>query len=484
MTNLAQASFTYNNYGASDVDRLETYDTEAKYRKVVDLCRFFYKKDPIAGIVVDRQIDIAINDLMFEKGKLSENEYRLFMMIKPKLLEFAENCALEYLISGLVVPEVEYRPVDREQLKEYGVKKYEYLVLPEVMWLRDPNTIVIKDNFFMDKPSYFVEINKEIMMFIQSDGYYSDGTSDLELLRQIKELYPEFYTAVKKGVKILPLENNSIIRRRVVKGSCYPTPYMDRSLEALKHKRNLRRMDYSIASRVISAIQLFKLGDKDFPVVQGDEEQFEAIKSQMNHRGNNSPEDVERIFQMFANHTLQVEWVFPPTDALLSDAKYKEPNADIFLGLGFPRILTTGETDKTGTSDPEFASIPALKSMEKMRKDILVIIQKIVTKVAQENNFKSSPIAKWKPIHLIAFKAFIDGMTALYDTGNLSRTTYTDSFGYDYQDEVELRKEEQDQLDDMGLSPIAARPFAANNTPGQENKPKETPVEKKPEQNQ
>ena len=53
------------------------------------------------------------------------------------------------------------------------------------------------------------------------------------------------------------------------------------ALEPLKHKRNIRRMDYSIASRVISAIQLIKLGNDDFPVTEDDEDAFKAGKASL-----------------------------------------------------------------------------------------------------------------------------------------------------------------------------------------------------------
>lgn len=232
-------------------------------------------------------------------------------------------------------------------------------------------------------------------------------------------------------------------------------------------------MDYSLAARVIEAIQLFKLGDKDFPVTEDDESQFDYIKQQMMWRNSNG-RDVERVFQLFSNHTLNIEWIVPPVDALLNETKYKDVNQDIIFALGFPRILITGESERTGSSDPEFAMMSPLKTMDNFRDKIIAVLGRIVNEVAMRNNLKSSPIVRFTPINLQAFRDYISALKDLYDSGNLSRKSYADYLGYSWDDEIGQREVEDTYMKDHGIGEFAPQPFSPTPQNNNTNTPDNT----------
>ena len=454
-------------------DTLEAVDLE-EYKDVVSTCRFFYRKDPIIGTAINKMVEIGINEIKFNKNGLSDNEFRVFLAIKDKLQEFSEAMALEFLISGLVIPEISYDTVDKATLNEYGIKKYTGgLVLPVSMWLRDPETIKINKPIIGDKPSYFVTIPENMVYFIKNKGTYQDGTKDVELYNKLVEEYPEFIRKVNAGEREILLENNLIIRRKVLSDSPYPTAFISPAIESLKHKRNLRRMDYSIASRAIGAIQLFNLGSDEFPITEDNQDDFDYIKAQMYYRNGRGEQDIERIFQLFANHTLKISWVFPPLDTLLNEKKYSEVNSDIIFSLGFPRILITGETEKSGTSSAEFAMMSPVKSMNSFRNKILVVLKDIVRKVSENNNFKSEPLVNFKPLNLLDYNTLLTAMRDLYGTGNLSRTEYAEEMGFNWNDSQDLREEENKVLKEKGLEDINAKPFSnPGSVPGgNENNP-------------
>lgn len=468
---LPSVTTNVNPWSPTDVDKLEDLDTD-NFREIVKACRFFYKHDSIVSTVINKLVDISITDLIIPKNKLSANEYRIISALKGKLQEYAENIALEYLISGLIVPEIKYANTTKEQLKEFGIKKYETLTLPVSMWLRDPMTIIINSSMFMDEPSYFVEIPENLRLFITNNGTYSDGTKDEETYRMLLAYYPEFVMEVKNGAISVLIDNPLIVRRRYLTSSPYPIPYLTSVVEPLKHKRNLRRMDYATASRVIGAIQLFKLGSDEFPVTQDQEDQFDQLRDQMYYRYSGN-RDLERIFQLFANHTLQIEWIYPPIDALLNDKKYAEVNQDIMLGLGFPRILMTGEVERSGTSNAEYATMSPIKTMENLRAKILKILNNIVDNVIEKNKLKGDTTLRFSPINMMGFEAFVNGLSLLYNTGNLSRTSYANAFGYDLEEEFNLRSEEKELMDSLGIEEFEAQPFSPqpgkNETNPQEN---------------
>jgi hypothetical protein len=485
---LPNSTYKYADWTPDDVDKLEI-DKLDNFKQIVKDCRFFYKRDPLASTVINKTVEIGITDIDFEQGGLSDNEFRIYLGLKDKLRTFMECCGLEYLLSGLVVPEIKYAATSKDQLFKMGIKKYSTLELPVSMWLRDPTTIKINDTFVGDKPSYFVVLPDALVFFILNNGVYPDQTKDIQKFEELQRYYPDFVALVKEGNKEIPLYNDLIIRRKYLTGTKYPVPYLYAVLESLKHKRNLRRMDYSLASRVITAIQLFKLGDKDFPVTEDDEDAFNDIKDQMTWR-NSSGRDLERIYQLFANHTLQIEWIMPDVKALLDDAKYGSINTDIFFGLGFPRILTTGETERTQTSMAEFAMISPVKSMENMQAKLLMVLKDIVYQISDRNKLKDVPEVKFKKVNLYAVADFLQIMTALYDTGNISRETYDEAFGFDFIAEMDIKEDEQKLLEEKKLGEFAPQAFSPMpNTPGdksvpnvptKENKPKEPPAKPKP----
>jgi len=465
------------NLGVWSPEEYDKLDENPKtYHKLVKQCKFYYKKDPIGGTIINKLVELGITELIFDKGKLSENEFRVFDGMRKKIKKFIEACALEYLLSGLVVPEIKYTATPKTVLQRLGIKKYTTLALPNTMWLRDPATMKINSSMVLDDPSYYVILPEELVFFIQNKGQYPDGNKDLDLYQKLLQEYPEFVSLVIQGNKEVLLDNPLVIRRKVLSDSPYPIPYLAGAVEAMRHKRNLRRMDYSLASRVITAIQLFKLGNDEYPVT--DQGEFDALEAQIKNRGM-AGRDVERIFQLFANHTLEISWVLPPVDVLLDDTKYTAVNQDIFFSLGFPRILTTGETERSNSSQPELATMSPVKTMENMQEDLLEIVENILDSIAELNDFRDKPTFRFASINLREFKDFAAAMKDLYDTANISRTSYAKLFGYNWDDEVTLRADEDKKMKELEVGEFAPRPFSPSPT-NKEAIPTEKPKEQNP----
>ena len=433
------------------------------YQKNVTHCRFFYKTEPVVSTVIDKLVELGINDLVFSKNKLSDNEYRVFEAMKPRLIEFSESLALEYLLSGLVVPEIGYERVDKDFIFALGVKKYSSLELPDSMWVRDPGTIRIKTTVLADKPSYFVKVPTDVVTFIKSKGVYPDGKKDERLYERLVEQFPEFVEAILRGETEILLENDYVIRRRPTSDNPYPIPYIQSALEALHHKRKMRRMDYSIMDKVISAIMHVRIGNDTYPITQSEDDQdyVDNITSQLRMRGT-SQQVLERIFQLITNHTVEIDWVFPPTETLLNTSKYDDINQEILFGLGFPRVLITGEAQKSGTSDSEIATLSPLKTAEDFRRKIILVIQSICAEVSKRNGFNSVPSVHFEAINLHKFQSFLEGLRMLYDTASISRTTLGKKFGVDFDAEVDLMEAEMKKLREKGLPEFGPTPNSKN----------------------
>jgi hypothetical protein len=452
-----------------NVDKLEKIKDNTDWCKIVERCRYFYKRDPFASTVINKIVDISVNDLTLREKSSRKSLKTIFNATKPAVLAFLRNAALEYLISGLVIPEVEFAMADKTELERLGIKRFEELLLPSSMWLRDPTLMKIKSPLIGGKVSYFMKIPEEVKIFILNEGKYGDGTEDKELYAKLVKEMPEFIAAVKAGKLEVLLDNPLVLRYRTITGSPYPIPYLMSSIESLEHKRNLRRMDYSIASRVITAILLVKLGSDEFPLTEDNEDQLEKLKQEMLWRESKTQRDVEKVFQLFGNHTLTVEWVFPEVSALLDEAKYKNINSDIAVGLGFPRIMVTGETEKSFTSDPDIATVSPLHTMRRIQEALIPIASEIFEVIAKENGFSGDITVKFRPINMMSVTTFVQGLASVYSSGNLSREEYTAAFGYDFYEEMDKRVVENEKLKELDLEEFAPVPFSPK--PGEDVAP-------------
>ena len=435
--------------------------SQEEFKKLVTKCRFYYKKDPLTSSTINKLIELGINDLVFAKNGLSDNEFRIFTGIKHDLLRFAEDLALEYLISGLVVPEVSYETKSSSEIKKMGVKKYPSLELPDSMWVRDPCLIEIK-NLFLDHPTYFVNIPQSIIDFVKKQNTILDGSENDKLFQEMKLNSPDFVNIILSGQKQMILDNPLIIRRRVLPDSAYPIPYLNAALDILEHKRNLRKMDFSITTKVISAIMHVKVGSDEYPMTDSEEDQLrlKALKDQLTFR-NTTTRDMDSIFQFFTDHTTTLEWVFPDTVALMSDTKYTEVNQEIIFALGFPRTLLSGESERSSSADPEYASIAPVKAMESFRSKILPILQDIVFQVATRNKLANVPDVAFEPVNIHAFVAYFAALSKLYDSGAISRTALARMFGYDFDDQLDIRIKEEKDLKASGIPEFAPAQFSA-----------------------
>ena len=470
-----------NNQSVSDlgifsdqVDRL-AFDTHKNYKSVISDCRFYFRHDPLAATVINKLVDFSINDLVIDGSKgMKTTEEEIFTSIVKDITPFLRKAAREYLLTGLVIPEIRLTRIRKKALREKGIRRLSSLLYPTSLWVRDSATINIKRPLISEKESYFVVLDDELVYFLQHKGQYPDGTKDVELYREIMKLYPEFVREVlANDLQQVLLENPIIVKGTTTEDSPFPIPYMFSALESLKHKRNLRRMDYSIAARVISAILHVTAGNDEYPLTEDQEDVFTDLETQLQWRRSVSPAELERVFALFTNHTISLEWIFPEVSAMLDNDKYKSVNEDIMVALGFPRILITGETERSFASDPQIATISPLHTMERIRDSLMAIVEFVFREMKNNNKVISeTPTVKFEPMNLMSMQLFFDGLEALYESGNLSREDYTEAYGFNFKNQQLKRQKNEELIEELGLDPVAPTNMPGAGDPG---RPKSAP---------
>ena len=419
------------NYIPGFVDPYEK--KEPKYHEVIKVVRWFYKNDPIAGTVVNRMTDMSITALRNRKKtkrnakEVAPEVLAYYDALLENIRPFLKVAALEYLLHGMALPQYTTQKLIGNKIAEVlGRKRYTVI---EKIWVRNPEHIELRKRPVGMDRQVFYKVPQSEITFIQNKGTRSDGTKDIDAYTYLIENFPEYVAAVQKGQTLFPLEDVRPIYRKQNSFDDYPTPFLQNALKPLQHKEYLKSMDRSIASRAIEAIRHVRVGDKDFPADDDDITAIEVMVTQNSSSG-------ERIFNLFTNHTVEIEWVFPPLDALLNEAKYQEPNSDIFLGLGFPRILTVGETAKSNAADNKIASLGPKATLDDLRDALIEWLKQLYKELADINGFDRIPDPYFAPIATTDMTALIQFAIDALNAGAISKDTVAQLYQSDYETEA------------------------------------------------
>jgi hypothetical protein len=107
-----------------------------------------------------------------------------------------------------------------------------------------------------------------------------------------------------------------------------------------------------------------------------------------------------------------------------------------------------------------------------MRQQLIPIVKTIFEAVKDKNKvILNIPEIKFKPINLMSLRLFYEGLTSLYDSGNLSRTSYMEAYGYDITEEANSMEKEKELLKERNIEEIP---------PAGKPKPAATPSQKGP----
>lgn len=421
----------------------EKLQVPTEYHALIKMCYDFYMRAGMASVVMDRLAELTITDIRNSESKSEEAEeyYDAVLHRSPsRLMRFIRSISLEYYLTGMVLPRVDWTELPGEKIspklkanKMYMMPSFDLYppMLVEVVWAG------------WGVKEYYLKIPSADIKLIKTKG----GKVKEQQLRyqQYVERYPWYVTMVEGGENRIKLDVDPILRKEVSMQP-YPTPYLAKVLEPLVFKQQLRRMDFSVAARIINAILLIQEGDKDFPLTEDTRSNLDDLKTQILGRSND-PRLMERLFMLFSNHTTKLTWILPDVEALLNQDKYRQANEEIQEGLGFSRILVVGESRNSNAAELSTWSIQP--QMEELRSMITEWMTVIYEEAADLNRFRYVPEPKFTPIKLQDFVKTAAVFAQAFREGNVSRTTRDELMGLDFETELQLMTEEYELMQDL-----------------------------------
>lgn len=354
------------------------------YQEELRQCRYFYRYDPLASTVINRMCEIAVSDLHNRRMGCTDQEMYYFNAISKKLTPLLESIAAEYLIAGMAIPDYVKDKIMGSKLDpRLGRTRYTY---PKTFWVRNPENIIVRRKPVTLDRAVYLQVPSDEVYFIQNNGEYKDGTKDTELFDRVKQQFPEYVARIQAGSTNIPLPDSRPIFRKLMPSQDYPQPYLVPALSALKHKMQIKRMDFSIANKMLGAIRQVSVGDKDDPVEE-DDGRLEQTRDQMSTQS----EGNDHIYTLYTDHTVMIKWIYPPLDALLSETKYAEPNADIFFAFGFSKVLLIGESGRSNTGSENSSMLGPLATLRELRRAVLTWVYELYQELADDNGFTNIP---------------------------------------------------------------------------------------------
>lgn len=428
------------------------------YQDIIKMCYEYYHRGGIAARVIERVVELTITDIRNGQRKTSDeanNYFNAVLHSKPsRLMRFIRTAALEYFLSGMVLPKVDWVEKKGSEISPDLIAGKTYFV--PVFDLFPPQLVVVTWSGWGAR-KYWLKVSDTDKNLIRSKGGH---IKEQQLQYQSwVDAYPAYVTAIQQGADKVDITNQTDpILRKEVSFTPYPTPYLYPILEPLLYKDQLRRMDFAVASRVVNAILLVTVGSDEFPVTEENQDIVDNLKQQLLARSGN-PAQMERLFTLFADHTTKLQWIAPDVQALLNQQKYSQVNEEFDEGLGFSRILLTG-TSRGGSGGSSEVSTWAIQpQMEELRSMLVEWMGDSVYNVAADlNKFKRRPEPEFKPIKLQDFVKTASVYAQLFKEGNISRTSRVEMSGLNLETETENMKDESELLD--GLPAFPATPYS------------------------
>jgi hypothetical protein len=435
-----------------------------KYHEIIKFCRFYYDNDTIVGTVIDRMVDMAVTKLRNRKDRDNpEMAVEYYNAVAEYLQPYLKLMALDYFLHGMAIPEYTYETIMGNKIDPtLGRKRVQF---PTNFWVRNAEYIELRRRPLGTERAVFIKIPDAEVNFIMTKGMRDDGSSDKEGYQEIAREYPAYIRAIMNGQRIFPLTDARPIYRKLRSYDDYPKPFLQNALYALQHKYYLKQMDRSIAARASELLRHVKIGSDTFPATDDDIKSTETVLANASVTG-------DRVFNLFTNHTVEIGWVTPPMDALLNEAKYIEPNADIFLALGFPRILAVGETMRSNATDNKTASLGPISTLNDLREALTSWVEMTYQDLAEKNGFSWWPKPFFSPIALQDITALTQLAIQAQQIGAISKDTIAQLYGTTYEEEQEKIETEYQEVPQNDTNQTGT-PEEQQPTPGSGLQPEE-----------
>jgi len=431
--NRASASVMYNDaLMKMQVDRALTDFSNEKPHNLYELVTKYYWTKDVFGSFIDTLVYFAAsgfhNDCPDEDIKAFYDHWCYDVKIRKILDQIFLECfrtgfVRTYRVIGKYEPGISPLP----PLKGKGSKG----AIPIAYQVLNPLTIEIVGPLWLGQSRVSMKVDENMKQLMEKPEY--------KLTQEEKTLLTNLPAPIKKAIK----EGEDIIFDAAQVGAIdfmkmdyerYPVPLGTRAFYALDYRDALRTADFSAVNSITHEILKVTIGNDEFPVTGP--EQLEAVAEMFN-----TP---ERAFQVFWNHTLQIERISAEnTDKIFGKSKFEQVNRDISGSFGIIRAMVDGIVEGDTNSEAiKLAVKTVLAKLNYARRLVADWLEEEYVYIANVNKFDIIPSVRFDEYELQDTLAIKNYLMGLADRRIVSYKTIQEELGYSSSYEQETMKTE------------------------------------------
>lgn len=404
-------------------------NTEHEQKRRIAVCREMYENFGLVGNIIDLMVDFAMEDLTIEHTSPSIKNIYVNWARQVNLAGLAEGFLKAYYrdgnvpifkMRGTVAPD-EIQRLRRRVLAEEktvsqdGKKKKKKKSSPtysktlaqnfEIATDVEKNRIPVRYRILnvlslkklgsdlLGTTHYLFHINRDERKTI-SKLTTTEAAEEAAALQKFRESVGDnaFDLFVSRGAIRLNKDQLDVIHYKKDDWQPWATPMLWRISPDVKFKQLLRDADISLAEGVVNALTVVKLGKAE----KGFHPSPKAYRKMIDMMKNPSKSKT-----IVWDDLITIENVFPPTEKMLSEAKYQQVNKDILSGIGVPEFLVSGSASKGGFANAFLAARTLLERLEPGRKLFVEWVKKQFEEIRAALGFQK---AAWIKMHNTSLK--------------------------------------------------------------------------------
>lgn len=417
----------------------------------IDLCRKLYLYEDIVGTVVDMYIDFSVSPFKIEnvnnKEAMKIINYFLEYVNKnnnniPNGIEaLNRNIAFDYYVAG----------------NSFLYTKWSNVMMDNTKKIKLPFNIFTLDPKIIEIPKESVQFGNKIIK-ISFNKVFNDRNI------KAKDIISNVPTKIRNKFKnsqdhVIDPYLIYHIKRKGTMYSGWGVPYLTRCFSAVASKRKLRVLDDSTIDGLINSITVFKIGDpKNEATLKPS--RLKAFSSLLNKP--------HASMTLVWSYDIDVLEVAPNGEILKFSDRYRDLDNDIAKALGAPLSVLTGVGDRAG--DVWASILFMMERFEEYRDIVKSCFEDMLEKIMIENGFNDIK-PKIRYIKPKVDKTYIrDVVLALYDRGLLSKEYTLEEAGYNRDEQVKIRNDESNKIDDILTRPDVPYAPPANEIDNNKNK--------------
>jgi len=402
-------------YGYKDTQYTTKIQLPTKPHSKMQMAMEMYYKEPIVGTVIDLLVDHS------SSGFKNECEDK---QIKELYDKWCKSINMDQILKNIFLDY--YRVGNVTLYKTNG--KFEGKKFPVDYTILNPLHVYIEGSLLFNQEMVMLKPNSDLVNMVKNkDDRYKEI---------LKNLPKDVVSSIKKlsgSSDKIPLNQELVSRitRKKQPYERYASPFLERVFEPVLYKQRLREMDLSTQESLINQLVLVKVGNNEFPATPGE---LEAIAELL--------ATPKFGMTLIWNHAIEIKVIEPVGINTLGQEKYEQVNDDILTGLGIPKVLLSGEGSNYSTSWVGILSL--LERLDSSREDVRKWLENEYKKIAEINGFETYPRVRFNKMNLRQDTFIRNIILAFRDRGLLSNETTLTEAGYDYEQELQRRKDEQE----------------------------------------